>query len=161
WSAVFFGLMSLLTAWADSLQSLVVLRFLTGLGLGGSMPNAIAMTAEYFPTRNRAFSTMVMFCGFPLGATLGGFLAAGLIEAYIWQSVFIVGGVMPLILAALLVALLPESFRHLILKGHPSAEIAAILNRINPAARFGSDARFVVHEERAPGITVIHLFREG
>ena len=91
-SAVFFGVMSLLTARADSLQSLIVLRFLTGLGLGGSMPNAIAMTAEYFPSRNRAFTTMVMFSGFPLGATLGGLLAAGLITRFGWPSVFVVGG---------------------------------------------------------------------
>jgi len=75
-SCIFFGVMSLLSAWTDSLQTLIILRFLTGLGLGGSMPNAIALTAEYFPSRNRAFATMAMFSGFPLGATLGGFLEA-------------------------------------------------------------------------------------
>jgi AAHS family 4-hydroxybenzoate transporter-like MFS transporter len=97
-SCIFFGVMSILTARADSLQSLIVLRFLTGLGLGGSMANAIALTAEYFPSRNRAFTTMAMFCGFPLGATLGGFLAAGLIAQFGWPSVFVVGGILPLIL---------------------------------------------------------------
>jgi AAHS family 4-hydroxybenzoate transporter-like MFS transporter len=160
-SALFFGLMSFLTAFADSLESLIVLRFLTGLGLGGSMPNAIAMTAEYFPTRNRAFTTMVMFSGFPLGATLGGLLAAWLITRYNWPSVFIVGGILPLILAGVLAATLPESFRHLILRGHASAVVAAVLRRIDPEAKFADDAHFVVREERQPGITVIHLFREG
>src|ERR1035437_5703539 len=60
---IFFGVMSLLTAWADSLQSLSVLRFLPGLGLGGSMPNAIALTSEYFPSRNRTFTPMSMWSG--------------------------------------------------------------------------------------------------
>ncbi|HEY2226572.1 MAG TPA: MFS transporter [Xanthobacteraceae bacterium] len=160
-SAIFFGLMSLLTARADSLDSLIVLRFLTGLGLGGSMPNAIAMTAEYFPSRNRAFTTMVMFSGFPLGATLGGFLAAWLITQYNWPSVFVVGGILPLVLAAVLAGMLPESFRHLVLRGHGSAQVAAVLRRINPQADFADDTRFIVPEEHQPGITLIHLFREG
>ena len=160
-SAIFFGLMSLLTARADSLDSLIVLRFLTGLGLGGSMPNAIAMTAEYFPSRNRAFTTMAMFSGFPLGATLGGFLAAWLITQYNWPSVFVVGGILPLVLAAVLAGMLPESFRHLVLRGHGSAQVAAVLRRINPQADFADDTRFIVPEEHQPGITLIHLFREG
>jgi AAHS family 4-hydroxybenzoate transporter-like MFS transporter len=160
-SAIFFGLMSLLTAWADSLESLIVLRFLTGLGLGGSMPNAIAMTAEYFPSRNRAFTTMVMFSGFPLGATLGGFLAAWLMTQYNWPSVFIVGGILPLVLAGFLAGLLPESFRHLVLRGHGGAKVAAVLRRIDPRADFAADTHFIVREEHQPGITVIHLFREG
>ncbi|HWG03447.1 MAG TPA: MFS transporter [Beijerinckiaceae bacterium] len=160
-SCVFFGLMSLLTARADSLQSLIILRFLTGLGLGGSMPNAIALTAEYFPSRNRAFATMAMFSGFALGASLGGFLAAGLIVEFGWPSVFFVGGVLALILAIVLAAKLPESFRHLVLKNYPPAKIIAVLRRIDPSAVFPEATTFVVHEERAPGITVKHLFREG
>jgi AAHS family 4-hydroxybenzoate transporter-like MFS transporter len=160
-SAILFGSMSILTAFADSLQALIALRFLTGLGLGGSMPNAIAMTAEYFPARKRAFTTMVMFSGFPLGATLGGLLAAWLVTRYGWPSVFIAGGVLPLMLAAVLAARLPESFRHLVLRRHGSAEVAAVLRRINPAAILADDSRFLVPEEHRPGITVLHLFREG
>jgi AAHS family 4-hydroxybenzoate transporter-like MFS transporter len=160
-SAILFGSMSILTAFADSLDALIVLRFLTGLGLGGSMPNAIAMTAEYFPARKRAFTTMVMFAGFPMGATLGGLLAAWLVTQYGWPSVFIVGGVLPLILAVVLALRLPESFRHLVLRGHGSAEVAAVLRRINPAAKLAGDSQFIVPEEHRPGITVIHLFREG
>jgi AAHS family 4-hydroxybenzoate transporter-like MFS transporter len=160
-SAILFGSMSILTAFADSLQALIVLRFLTGLGLGGSMPNAIAMTAEYFPARKRAFTTMVMFSGFPMGATLGGLLAAWLVTRYGWPSVFIAGGVLPLILAAMLAARLPESFRHLVLRRHDSAEVAAVLRRINPAAMLADDSQFAVPEEHRPGITVLHLFREG
>jgi AAHS family 4-hydroxybenzoate transporter-like MFS transporter len=160
-SCIFFGVMSILTARADSLQSLIVLRFLTGLGLGGSMPNAIALTAEYFPSRNRAFTTMAMFCGFPLGATLGGFLAAGLIPLFGWPSVFVIGGILPLILAAVVAATLPESFRFLVLKNYSTAKITAVLRRINPLVVFAEGTTFIVREERTGGITVKHLFREG
>src|SRR5207245_10843750 len=65
---LFFGVMSLLTATADSVQSLIVLRFVTGLGLGGAMPNAIALTTEYAPKRIRATTIMLLFSGFSLGA---------------------------------------------------------------------------------------------
>jgi len=160
-SCLFFGAMCVLTAGADSLRSLMVLRFLTGLGLGGSMANAIALTAEYFPSRNRAFATMAMFCGFALGATLGGFLAAGLMAQFGWPSVFLVGGILALVLAAVLAGVLPESVRYLVLKHSPPARIAAVLQRINPRVVFPPDTRFVVHEEQAAGITVRHLFREG
>ena len=160
-SFIFFGVMSLLTAWADSLQSLIVLRFLTGLGLGGSMPNAIALTSEYFPSRNRNFTTMAMWSGFTVGAMSGGFLAAGLISEFGWPSVFVAGGILPLILAVVVAAKLPESLRHLVLKKYAPAKITAVLLRINPSTVFAEGTTFVIHEEQAAGITVKHLFREG
>ena len=106
---VLFGVCSLLTARADSLAWLLVYRLLTGLGLGGAMPNAIALTAEYAPKRFRATAVTGMFCGFSIGAAAGGFVAAGLISRYGWQSVFVAGGITPLLVAVLLMALLPES----------------------------------------------------
>ena len=92
---LFFGVMSLLTSTADSVQSLIILRFITGLGLGGAMPNAIALTTEYAPKRIRATTIMIMFCGFSLGAALGGVAAASLISHFGWKSVFVLGGIVP------------------------------------------------------------------
>ena len=106
---VLFGVCSLLTVKADSLTSLLVYRLITGLGLGGALPNAIALTAEYAPKRLRATAVTAMFCGFSIGAAVGGFVAAGLISRYGWQSVFIAGGVTPLFVAVLLMTLLAES----------------------------------------------------
>ncbi|MFT2622240.1 MFS transporter, partial [Escherichia coli] len=62
------------SAFAGNLQELTILRFLTGLGLGAAMPNAVTLTSEYSPAARRAMLTNAMFCGFPLGAALGGFL---------------------------------------------------------------------------------------
>ena len=67
-----FGLFSLLSAFAPDLQMLVFLRFLTGLGLGGAMPNTITMTSEYLPARRRGALVTLMFCGFTLGSAFGG-----------------------------------------------------------------------------------------
>jgi AAHS family 4-hydroxybenzoate transporter-like MFS transporter len=88
-------------------------RFLTGLGLGGAMPNIIALTSECAPERLRATLVTVMFCGFPLGAVLGGLLSAKLIAAFGWPSVFLLGGVLPLVLVPVLLAWMPESLRFL------------------------------------------------
>ena len=105
------GLGALATALAQDLNTLLVIRFLTGLGLGGAMPNTVAMTSEYNPQRRRATMVMIMFCGFSIGAALGGFLAADLIPRFGWRSVFIVGGIAPLLLLPVLVWRLPESVR--------------------------------------------------
>jgi MFS transporter, AAHS family, 4-hydroxybenzoate transporter len=108
-STVLFGLSSLLTATAHSFRSLLVYRLITGLGLGGAMPNAIALTAESMAKGFRATAVMIMFCGFSIGAAAGGFLTAGLISRWGWKSVFVAGGAIPLCIAVLLLALLPES----------------------------------------------------
>jgi AAHS family 4-hydroxybenzoate transporter-like MFS transporter len=161
-STLAFGAMTVLTGLlADSVTSLVVLRFLTGLGLGGAMPNAIAMTAEYAPKRRQATMVMVMFCGFPLGASFAGFISAYLIPAFGWRSVLYLGGVLPIALAPLLLIELPESIRHLVLQGNQTARVAAILARINPARAFPQGTRFAIGEQHSHGVPVGHLLREG
>src|SRR5580692_9807525 len=114
-STVAFGIGAFATAFAQDITTLLVIRFLTGLGLGGAMPNAIALTAEYNPHRRRATMVMIMFCGFSVGAALGGLLAAALIPQFGWRSVFILGGAAPLLLAPILALKLPESVRFLAL----------------------------------------------
>src|SRR5580704_9772883 len=161
-STLAFGVMTVLTGLlADSVTSLVVLRFLTGIGLGGAMPNAIAMTAEYAPRRRQATMVMVMFCGFPIGASFAGFISTHLINAFGWRSVLYLGGVLPIALVPLLLAQLPESIRHLVLQGNQTARIASILSRINPALAFPAGTRFAIGEQHGGGVPVAHLFREG
>lgn len=120
-SIVVFGGFSLLTAFATSLNQLTLLRFLTGLGLGAAMPNAATLMSEYAPERRRALLVNLMFVGFPMGSSLGGFLSAWMIPHYGWQSVLVLGGVMPLLLAVALIFLLPESVRYLVVETAPGA----------------------------------------
>jgi AAHS family 4-hydroxybenzoate transporter-like MFS transporter len=160
-SSVAFGIGTLLTMFVQDATWLIVLRFLTGLGLGGAMPNAVALTSEFSPHRRRATMVMAMFAGFSIGAALGGLLAAALIPVFGWRSVFLVGGLAPLLLAPVLLLVLPESIRYLALVGGRDREVAELLRRITPAMTFEGDVRFVVHEPRLPGLPVAHLFAEG
>ena len=160
-STLAFGLGALATAFIQDVNTLLVIRFLTGLGLGGAMPNTVAMTSEFNPHRRRATMVMIMFCGFSLGAALGGLLAAALIPQFGWRSVFIVGGVAPLLLVPVLALRLPESVRFLALTGGANARVAELLASINPKAGFAPGTQFVVHEPALAGMPVLHLFRDG
>jgi AAHS family 4-hydroxybenzoate transporter-like MFS transporter len=160
-STVAFGLGALITAFVQDVSTLIVIRFLTGLGLGGAMPNAIALTSEFNPRRRRATMVMIMFCGFSVGAALGGLLAAALIPQFGWRSVFVVGGVAPLLLAPILAVKLPESVRFLALTRGFDARVAQLLLLVNPGAVFAPATRFVVDEPKLSGIPVKHLFTSG
>jgi AAHS family 4-hydroxybenzoate transporter-like MFS transporter len=160
-STLAFGLGTLATAFVQDVGTLLAIRFLTGLGLGGAMPNAVAMTSEFSPHRRRATMVMIMFCGFSVGAALGGLLAAALIPQFGWRSVFVVGGVAPLLLVPILALRLPESVRFLALSGRAHERVAELLTWINPGAAFAPGTQFAVHEPRLAGLPVLHLFRDG
>lgn len=160
-STAAFGLLSLATVMAHDVPSLTLLRFLTGLGLGGCMPNAISATSEFAPSRNRAFLVMVMFGGFTTGSLIGGLTASQLVSAYGWQSVFAVGGVLPLALIPVLFFLLPESPRFLLLSGAPQAKLAALAKRLCPAVEIPADAVFRAEQAEAARMSVGSLFKSG
>ncbi|KFK94390.1 MULTISPECIES: aromatic acid/H+ symport family MFS transporter [unclassified Serratia (in: enterobacteria)] len=145
-SLLVFGGFSLLTAFATNLSILTPLRFLTGLGLGAAMPNAATLMSEYAPERRRALMVNLMFCGFPLGASLGGFVSAWLIPHFGWQSVLVLGGVAPLLLALVLMVALPESVRFMVLHGYAAERITAVLNRISPQ-QWVAPLRFTLNEQ--------------
>ncbi len=142
-SILVFGGFSLITAFATSLTQLTILRFLTGLGLGAAMPNAATLMSEYAPERRRALLVNLMFVGFPIGSSMGGFISAWMIPHYGWQSVLVLGGVMPLVLAVALIFLLPESARYLAAKNKSQREIASVLRRIAPLP---DNTQFVLQE---------------
>ncbi|MCE7002045.1 MFS transporter [Kibdelosporangium philippinense] len=158
-TTLLFGVVSFATPLADSMTSLSLIRFVTGLGVGGALPGAIAIATEYAPKRARAGVAAVTFCGLPLGAALGSVLAAYLIPRYGWESIFIVGGVLPLLLVPFIVVLVPESIGFLSLRGDVGA-IAKLL------ARMGVDEEERANVEIRPEIgprcpSVWSLFTEG
>lgn len=146
-SVLFFGGWCLVTAFAKNPESMVLLRFLTGLGLGAAMPNAITLMSEFAPERRRAFIVNTMFCGFPLGASLGGFVSSWLIPNFGWRSVLIVGGVTPLVLSVILLIALPESVRYMVALNKPVTKIRRILSRIT-RQNLDHVTRFTMHEQK-------------
>ena len=139
-----FGLACSASGVSAGLTELVVLRFVTGLGLGAAMPNAITLVSEFCPDRRRATITNAMFCGFPLGAAFGGFLAAWMIPHFGWRSVLVLGGAMPLVLTVLLLALLPESVRYMVAQRFSPDRIRAVLRRVSIEAVHATS--FELHE---------------
>jgi AAHS family 4-hydroxybenzoate transporter-like MFS transporter len=129
-TVLLFGVATLASAFATNLTELSVLRFITGLGLGSAMPSAVTLMSEYCPTARRSTLTNLMFCGFPLGAAFGGFLAAWMIPQWGWQSVLVLGGIAPLVLTVGLLTLLPESVRFMVTRRQPVERIRAALARI-------------------------------
>jgi AAHS family 4-hydroxybenzoate transporter-like MFS transporter len=160
-STLIFAGFALATVLASSIDMLYALRFCTGLGVGGLMPNAIALTAEYAPRRTRATVVAIMFLGFPLGAGGGGFIGAALIPDYGWQSLFILGGLVPLVLLPIAIFTLPESIRFLVSRGDRANHVAGLLNRLSGKSEFNGAENFVIAEEKLHGFTVRHLFTDG
>lgn len=158
---VLFGAASLLTATAASLPPLLVYRLITGFGLGGAMPNAVALTSEFMPRRLRATAVTLMFVGFSTGAAVGGFAAAALISRFGWQAVFIAGGIAPCAIAVLLIAVLPESVRFLLMKGGRQTSIAQTLRRIAPGLSPDTAGSLVIEERPAQEFVVKQLFAGG
>jgi len=157
---VWFGVFSLLTASATSVRSMEVLRLITGFGLGGTLPNAIALTSEYMPRRLRSTCVMLMFTGFSIGAATGGFVASILIKTFGWRAVFIVGGAAPCLLATLLLGL-PESIRFLVLSGDRTAQVKSYLRKIAPDLEVPEDVCFDIPERRERAFLLGQLLRDG
>jgi AAHS family 4-hydroxybenzoate transporter-like MFS transporter len=160
-STFIFGLFALITARAASIEQLYILRFITGLGLGGLIPNVLALTAEYAPARIRYRVVSIMSLGFPLGAGAGGFLGAAIVPGFGWQSLFLVGGAVPLVLLPFAHRGLCESIRFLVASGRQTKQISAVLNRVFRDAAFNHSQSFVIDEEPVKGFTVRQLFIKG
>lgn len=122
-SVALFGVFTLATTLATNVESLTFIRFLTGLGLGGAMPNATALAAEFSPKRARAFAVTATIVCVPLGGVLGGMVAAGILPAHGWRAMFLVAGAIPCVLALTLFVWLPES---------PSFPAARVMNETEP-----------------------------
>ncbi|TCG07716.1 4-hydroxybenzoate transporter [Paraburkholderia steynii] len=146
-SVFLFGIACLASAFSSSIGQLTVLRFITGVGLGAAMPNAVTMMGEFCPDRRRATVINLMFCGFPLGAAFGGFLAAWMIPHFGWRSVLMLGGVTPLLLGVVLLLKMPESVRFMVASSQPVERIRATLARISSQAM---NAGSFVMTETAP-----------
>lgn len=158
-SMVFFGVTTIFSALSHNLAELTVLRFLTGLGLGGAMPAALTLTSEYCPNRRRSFMVMLMFCGFTLGSSLGGLASAYLIDMFDWRAVLWLGGGLPLVLLPFSLFMLPESVRYLVLKRQKPGQVKKIMDQIAPGLDF-SNVRFSI-PENAKGVPAAALFRPG
>jgi MFS transporter, AAHS family, 4-hydroxybenzoate transporter len=131
-ACMLFAVLSIGTVFVTSFNQLLIVRIITGIGLGGAVPTCLAMVAEYSPKRIRGFAVTAMFSAFPLGGFIGGIAASHLISAYGWHSIFIVGGLLPFVIGLVLIVQMPESLRFLTARGAHDSQLRAIVAKIAP-----------------------------
>jgi AAHS family 4-hydroxybenzoate transporter-like MFS transporter len=137
------------------------LRFFAGIGIGGLLPNLIALNAEFAPRRLRATMIILMFTGITFGGSVPGAVAAWLVPHYGWPILFVIGGVAPIVMALVAGVALPESIKYLTVKQH-GPRVAHILTAMRPGAPVGPQTRFVLADERhATSFSPRLLFSDG
>jgi AAHS family 4-hydroxybenzoate transporter-like MFS transporter len=159
-SMVLFGIMTAVTAAASGPAQLALLRLLAGVGLGGAIPNATALAAEYVPRRYRPLAVTLTIVCVPLGATLAGLLGIRALPLVGWHALFAIGGIVPVLGALVLMRLLPESPRYL--SRHPERwpELTQTLARMGHQVPQGATFSDSV-EQTAERASMLTLFRPG
>ena len=125
-SLVFVTAGMLLSALASGLYALAALRVVTGLGIGGMLASLTVITSEYSSDKRRNLCISLYSTGYPIGAVIGGSVAAVLIASYGWRAVYAFGGVVSLLMIPLVVMRLPESLDFLLAR-----RTAATLAKVN------------------------------
>ena len=155
-----FGGCTLASAYTHSIESLTLLRFITGIGLGGAIPTCITLSSEYSPARRRMLMVTLSWSGFTAGLALGGLLAGQIIPAFGWRGVLLVGGIAPLALLPLLAWQMPESVRFMAASARHADRLRRVVERITGQRWTGIT---IVDDERPAQAKspISHLFIEG
>jgi AAHS family 4-hydroxybenzoate transporter-like MFS transporter len=159
-----FGGFTFLIPMATNLFELAALRFCATMGVGGAMPMAIAMIADYTRAKSRGLRISLIYLGYTAGSSAGGFfVAAPMIEAYGWQSIFYLGGAVALGIVVILFLFLPESVRYLAVSGGSQERIRRYAQMLKPSANYGADAVFVISEQKTEKkkLPLSSLFSDG
>jgi AAHS family benzoate transporter-like MFS transporter len=156
----FFSGFTFLGAFASNPFEFGILRFLAGLGIGGVMPNLVALTSEYAPKRIRSTLVGTMFSGYAIGGILSALIGSSLVESQGWQIMFLIAGI-PLILLPVIWKFLPESLTFLVKTGKTD-QAHSIIQKISPEQSIGINTRLVLNEDNIPtGSSVKGLFQQG
>ncbi len=146
--SVLYGAATLATIRAQGLREIELLRLIAGVGIGGLMPNTIALNSELTPKRLRATLIVLMFTGITLGSATPGLVAVWLLPRLGWQVLFLIGGAAPLAIAAGLAVALPESVKFLSLHPKRRGRLLRIARRLRPDLKIADDVQFIGSEAR-------------
>jgi len=154
-----YSLPALATPLAASTTHLAALRFLAGCGIGGVIPNSIAMLTDIAPAALRASFVVIPLLGYGFGAGAIGGVAAAFVPTYGWQSVFLTAGLAGTVYAGILALWLPESIRFQTLADPGSPKLRERIARLMPAERIPPDARFVLARQASGPFSLRMLFQ--
>jgi MFS transporter, AAHS family, 4-hydroxybenzoate transporter len=161
-SNLLFGIFTFAAAYATNLQEMFWLRLLAGLGIGGVIPNVVAINAESAPRNLRATLAIIAVGFVPIGGAIPGFVTAALVPTYGWPILFKIGGVVPIIIAIAGLFGLPESIKYMALHESQRSKMENLIAAISPGFPVSPNARFVIEDEKQfPGFSPVYLFREG
>ena len=159
---LWFGVLTFAAAYATDLTQLSWLRFFAGLGIGGVIPNVVAINAESAPRNLRATLAIIAVGTVPLGGALAGFASAGLVPTHGWQILFQIGGIVPVVIALAAIVGLPESIKYMTLHESQRPKMEALLHAIRPDYRVPPNARIVIEDEKQfPSSNPTYLFHDG
>ena len=157
-----FGVFTFAAAYSTDLTQLFWLRFIAGFGIGGVIPNVVAINAESAPRRLRATLAIIAVGFVPMGGAFAGFVGATLVARHGWPILFQIGGIVPIVLALAAIGGLPESIKYMALHESQRRRMAALVARLDPNIKPAADARYVIEDERqSPSSNPIYLFRNG
>jgi AAHS family 4-hydroxybenzoate transporter-like MFS transporter len=156
-----FGMATLTTAFAQSLVGVSMWRLIVGMGTGGALPNVSALTAEFAPLRRRPTAVNLTLVCVPLGGMLGGALAVWVLPIFGWRGLYAIGGVLPLLWAIVLWAILPESPRFLARQPMHWPQLARLLTRIGHVIPAGSAFEDGTERLTANEASLRNLFSPG
>jgi len=139
-----YSLPALMTVFATSLQEVTIWRFLAGIGIGGVVPNVIALLTEIAPKRFRVSFVMIAFVGYSTGNAACAQIAAWFIPTYGWPIVFLVAGLAGLVLSVVLVLVLPESIPFLAVRRPDDPKLRRLMARAAPELAIAPDTHFVL-----------------
>src|SRR6266436_3948618 len=161
-SNLLFGVFTLAAAYATSLDQMFWLRLLAGLGIGGVIPNVVAINAESAPRKLRATLAIIAVGCVPLGGAIPGFVTAALVPQHGWQILFLIGGIVPIVIAAAAMLGLPESIKYMAIRESQRGKMEKLIAEIRPDFAVPANARFVIEDEKQyPGFNPTYLFRDG
>ena len=161
-SLLLFGVFTWVAAHATNLTQMTWLRFIAGLGIGGVIPNMIAINIESAPRRLRGTLGLIATGLVPIGGALPGFVSAMLVPQYGWPILFLIGGIAPVVIAILAFFWMPESIKYMTLHESQRGSLVKLIQRLSPGYVVPDGARFVVEDEKQfPSSNPKYLFRDG
>ncbi|ENV00614.1 MFS transporter [Acinetobacter variabilis] len=136
-----------------------ILRFIAGLGIGGVLPNLVALTSEYAPQKMRSTLVTTMFSGYAVGGIMAALLGAWFTPSFGWEIMFYIAGI-PLLMLPILYFYLPESLTFLV-KKQQNEKASKIVQQISPEQNVTASTQFVLNEVHAPDASIAALFKQG
>ena len=161
-SNIVFGVFTWAAAYSTNLDQMFWLRLLAGLGIGGVIPNVVAINAESAPRQLRATLAIIAVGCVPIGGAIPGIVTAVLVPKYGWPILFMIGGIAPIVIAVAAMFGLPESIKFMAIRESQRGKMEQLIAAIRPDFKVPPNARFVIEgETQFPGFNPTYLFRDG